>query len=72
MHAGGEQVEEGTEEVKVLPCHVGHLEYRTDPRDGDREEIEMLFILWLFSSFIYTSLTLHKGVGCFLGKQEDT
>ena len=49
-HAGGEEVEEGTEEVKVLPCHVGHLEYRTDPREGDGEEIEM-FILLVFSSF---------------------
>ena len=52
MHAGGEEVEEGTEEVKVLPCHVGHLEYRTDPRDGDREEIEM-YVYPLAVQFIH-------------------
>ena len=31
LHAAREQVEEGAEEVQVLPRHVGHLEDGADP-----------------------------------------
>ena len=30
-HASGEEVEEGGEQLKVLPRHVGHLEDGADP-----------------------------------------
>lgn len=33
VHAGREEIEEAAEEVKVLSCHIRHLEYGADPGD---------------------------------------
>ena len=42
MHPPREQVEEGPQEVEVLPGHVGHLEDRADPVGGGKWNQEMI------------------------------
>ena len=45
VHAGREEVEEATQEVKVLPCHVGHLEDGADPREGREKRCTSIYIV---------------------------